>query len=495
MAGAGGRRLSRRAVAGLLAGGLLLGGAAVAGGTAQAAGSAGSAATTGAQPGDLLDVTLDRLHPTQPVIGYDEVYYKLARYTSGKDAANGDLNKRFDDWCEANGQGEAATARPDARLDDPAGFTCTVPLGQETPASVAAMKTAVVGPGGTLYLTDGHHTFTEFVEAPDGGLDTRVRVRITDNYSALSTTAFWQRMQSEKKVWLRDENDRPITVDQLPDRLGLAHFHDDPYRSLIYFTRDIGYSTPDDAAEFLEFSWGSWLRGSLDLSAHDLTDQAGYLGLVEQASRAMTALNDTDQVAYGHTAADLGKLAQWNAGKKATGGEFAKLSKPLSDAKPGKIAYALDFRAAVGAPPACTRTVTGTLGGPLTVGSGVTCVDRAHVRGPVTVRPGAALLVYGATVDGPIAAAGARTVLLCGAAVGGPVALTGSTGLVRVGGTGCTANAISGPVSLTANTGGVQIAGNTVAGPLACAANRPAPADADKPNTVRGPRAGQCAAL
>src|SRR6185369_18058315 len=35
-----------------------------------------------AQPGDLINVQLDELHPTQPSLGYDEVYYKLGRYTS-----------------------------------------------------------------------------------------------------------------------------------------------------------------------------------------------------------------------------------------------------------------------------------------------------------------------------------------------------------------------------------------------------------------------------
>jgi hypothetical protein len=33
--------------------------------------------------GDLLDVTLGDLRPTQPSLGYDEVYYRLGRYTLG----------------------------------------------------------------------------------------------------------------------------------------------------------------------------------------------------------------------------------------------------------------------------------------------------------------------------------------------------------------------------------------------------------------------------
>jgi hypothetical protein len=45
----------------------------------------------------------------------------------------------------------------------------------------------------------------------------------------------------------------------------------------------------------------------------------------------------------GFTAAELGALGQWNDGKAADKGEFDKLSKPYADAKPGKLAYALEY--------------------------------------------------------------------------------------------------------------------------------------------------------
>ncbi|MGW4817418.1 ParB/Srx family N-terminal domain-containing protein [Streptomyces sp. NPDC004227] len=96
------------------------------------------------------------MHPTQPSLGYDEVYYKLGRYTLGKDA----INKKFDDWCEADGRSAAATVFRDTRLDDPSSFTCELPVGAETADSIAPMKTVVIGPGGEPFLTDGHHTLT-----------------------------------------------------------------------------------------------------------------------------------------------------------------------------------------------------------------------------------------------------------------------------------------------------------------------------------------------
>ncbi|QSA20742.1 chromosome partitioning protein ParB, partial [Vibrio furnissii] len=37
------------------------------------------------------------LKPTQPSVGYDQIYYKLGRYQH-------DAEKQFDEICEANGQ-------------------------------------------------------------------------------------------------------------------------------------------------------------------------------------------------------------------------------------------------------------------------------------------------------------------------------------------------------------------------------------------------------
>jgi len=65
-----------------------------------------------ATAGDLVDVRIGDVHATQPSLGYDEVYYKLGRYSLGKDA----INKKYDDWCEANGQEAASTAQAGASL-------------------------------------------------------------------------------------------------------------------------------------------------------------------------------------------------------------------------------------------------------------------------------------------------------------------------------------------------------------------------------------------
>ena len=301
-------------------------------------------------PADLMDVALKDVHPMQTVIGYDEIYYKLGRYRLHKDEARGNPNKRFDDWCGDNGQLGARSAQPGATLRDPTSFTCTVPLGSETPDTIYLMKSAIIGPGGQLYLTDGHHSFTAYWEQPDGGPDMHIRVRIQGNLSHLSLPLFWKRMQKENKVWLFDANNRVISPDELPYQLGLASFQDDPFRGLVYFTRDIGYAIPVfpmPAEEFLEFHWGRWLRRRFDLSQFDLTDLTSYLDLVKQASQTMDAVDPARILADNLSAERLGQLPKWNDGSLESSGEFATLSKPLSASKPGKLAYALDYKASL----------------------------------------------------------------------------------------------------------------------------------------------------
>jgi hypothetical protein len=135
----------------------------------------------------------------------------------------------------------------------------------------------------------------------------------------------------------------------------------------------------------------------------------------------------------------------------------------------------------------CTKTLTGPQNGPLTVSSGVTCLNGATVAGPVTVARGTSLIVRGGQLSGPLAATGAAQVVLNRTKVSGPVSITGSTGAVSIERTD-----VAGPVTLTGNQAAV-LAGNTVGGPLACTGNSPAPTDYQLGNSVRGPSAGQCA--
>ncbi|NML55509.1 hypothetical protein HHL19_36130 [Streptomyces sp. R302] len=169
-----------------------------------------------AQPGDVVEVRIGDVHPTQPSLGYDQVSYNLGRDTLGKDA----INKKFDDWCEANVQLGASVAGPDARLDDPTSFTCEPPVGQETAESTEAMKTVVIGPGGVLYLTDGHHTLTSLYELPDAGPRPAGAAARRGQPQQAAPADVPGADESREWVWLRDVGGNPVDVPKLPKRGG-----------------------------------------------------------------------------------------------------------------------------------------------------------------------------------------------------------------------------------------------------------------------------------
>ncbi|MGI9161720.1 MAG: ParB/Srx family N-terminal domain-containing protein [Mycobacterium sp.] len=289
--------------------------------------------------GDLIDVTLSDLHPTQPSLGYDEVFSRVGRYSLGAARVPSPL---FDAWCVANGQKGVKSAGPDAKVSDQASFTCEVPVGSETPETTAGMKTAVVGPGGKLYLTDGHHTLTSFWEASGGGPNTHLRLKLAGNLKDLAPEAFWKEMQSQGWAWLRDAEGKTISPDQVPAKLGLTNFANDRYRGVMFFLRDISYFQDDSIPPFQEFYWGYWLRNQTDpglrLENFDLNDEASYRTLLGNIAQAMIALpEDTD--IEGLTAKQLGKLNAF--GQKA----FDALTEPLDSPNPGKLTYSLAYKA------------------------------------------------------------------------------------------------------------------------------------------------------
>ena len=368
------------------------------------------------KPGDVIQVRIEELHPTQAAIGYDQIYYKLGRWQGDFDRAtwaadpvlqldylNRTVGKKFDDYCEDVGAAERAQkfqsiaeARA-ARLDQPDTFACLDAPGTNT----ANLKTVVVGWDGNLYLTDGHHTFSSLREIFDGGPKLPVWVKVDANYSDLTTAAaFWQRLVDERRAWLRDGQNQPITVDQLPTRLGLSHaqepggMHEDRYRSLVYFTRDIAYSN-GNLPEFAEFLWGDWLRrqaaaGQLPgLDQYKMQAPAtpaeilavstlnkdilptgasdSYAAAVRDASLKMSALNDTDIVFEDRDAASLGRIvlapnaASGSPTKTArdTLEELPRNDVKTSDRTPrgaGKLWFAVNYRT-------CGKPAAGTCWG------------------------------------------------------------------------------------------------------------------------------------
>ncbi len=367
-----------------------------------------------AKAGDVIQVRIEELRPTQAAIGYDQIYYKLGRWqgdfnraTWAADPAkqldylNRTVGKKFSDYCEDMGAttSQAFTSIAQlqaARLDQPATFGCTAAMG----ADPTNLKTVVVGWDGNLYLTDGHHTFSSLREIADGGPKLPVWVKVDANYSGVGTAAaFWQRMVDERKAWLRDGQNQPITVDQLPTRLGIANaqeaggMQEDRYRSLVYFTRDIAYSN-GNLPEFAEFLWGDWLRrqvaaGQLPgldqyammapstpaqiLTVSTLTSSLastgandGYAAAVRNAALKMSALADSDIVFQDRTAASLGRIqlvASAPSGSPTKTARDTLEELPRNDVKgdgsprgAGKLWFAVNYRA-------CGKPAAGTCWG------------------------------------------------------------------------------------------------------------------------------------
>ena len=367
-----------------------------------------------AKPGDVIQVRIEELRPTQAAIGYDQIYYKLGRWqgdfnrptwaanpVNQLDYLNRTVGKKFSDYCEDMGattaQAFTSIAQAQAaRLDQPATFNCTAALG----ADPTNLKTVVVGWDGNLYLTDGHHTFSSLRAIFDGGPKLPVWVKVDANYSSIGTaSAFWQRMVDERKAWLRDGQNQPITVDQLPSRLGIANaqeaggMQEDRYRSLVYFTRDIAYSN-GNLPEFAEFLWGDWLRrqvtggqlpgldqyamvapstpaqiltvSTLSAALAPTGANDGYAAAVRNAALKMSALADTDIVFQDRTAASLGRIVLVAGAANGTPTKTARDTLeelPRTDAKTngdprtgGKLWYSVNYRA-------CGKPAAGTCWG------------------------------------------------------------------------------------------------------------------------------------
>ena len=187
----------------------------------------------------------------------------------------------------------------------------------------------------------------------------------------------------------------------------------------------------------------------------------------------------------------------------------------------------------------CTQTVTGTHHGALVAGWVCSAWTVLPSSGRCACGRRAGLQVSASVITGAVTATRARSVQICGSTIIGPLRASAAAGPVTVGGTGASCRGdighgrmvISGsagqvrvtglrqqgPVTLSGNAGGLTLSGgsvggtvtvrgnrghapvlvsaNALSGSLACAANRPAPGDRHRPNTVSGTASGQCAGL
>lgn len=172
---------------------------------------------------DEVKLRVSQLHPTQAVISHDQVANKIDKYQRDAKAFQKDL--------------------------------------REEP-----FKTAVLGPEGRYYLTDGHHTFSAIVEFSPRGEEQQVTVEITADKSNLSETDFWQWLKDTHQTWLYDGSGQPISHKAMPKALGRDVLGDDPVRGAMYFLRGHYLEKPENPVPFLEFYWANYLRQHTALS-------------------------------------------------------------------------------------------------------------------------------------------------------------------------------------------------------------------------------------
>jgi hypothetical protein len=171
----------------------------------------------------------------------------------------------------------------------------------------------------------------------------------------------------------------------------------------------------------------------------------------------------------------------------------------------GNIGAAESYQATVlpGSSPGCTTTLTGRQAR-VVASEGVICLSRAQVTGGVTVLAGASLVVKDSSIDGAVASTGAEAVQLFGTSVNGPASIRGTTRDVTIAG-----STFNGVLTLAGNTQvsanerysrlagdyGPVLVGSRINGSLTCSRNSAPVKDFGAPNTVNGPKGGDCAQL
>lgn len=144
----------------------------------------------------------------------------------------------------------------------------------------------------------------------------------------------------------------------------------------------------------------------------------------------------------------------------------------------------------------CTDVISGLHVGPLNVDEGVTCLEEALVFGTVSVGADAAFRSTDSAITGRLLADGAAEVTVCDTGLLARVALDGGSA-VTFGdpANDCGGNTVLGRVSVTNTAGPSVIGGNRIIGRLECSGNEPPPVNNGFPNSVLGPKTGQCSDL
>lgn len=133
----------------------------------------------------------------------------------------------------------------------------------------------VVGPGGKLYITDGHHLGRALFEM--GRED--MSGEIIADFSDFTTEEFWTRMKASGWLFLYDENGLgPLDPSLLPETM--SGLHDDAYRSLASAVRGAG-GYDSTGVYYADNIWANFFRSRIKLDGTN----AGFRRAVHEAAR------------------------------------------------------------------------------------------------------------------------------------------------------------------------------------------------------------------
>jgi len=169
---------------------------------------------------------------------------------------------------------------------------------------LTAIEPVVIGPGGKLYLTDGHHTLTALSESSWGASNPTVYVNVIANYSNLTTAQFWQTMQANNMVLPVNQGVAQTlnTSTGSPIASSLTGLANDPYRGL-------EYSILKNKSSKL-FTTANNLTGAVGASTAGLDKITGLYSDFLEAAAYRSANNGLGLATL--TPSDVALATQWN---------------------------------------------------------------------------------------------------------------------------------------------------------------------------------------
>jgi hypothetical protein len=142
----------------------------------------------------------------------------------------------------------------------------------------------VIGPGGTPYLTDGHHTLRALIESRQA--DKTAYGHVLANWSGLAEDAFWARMVENHYAYLKD-SDGQAAAGALPETL--LKMQHDRWRGLAWGVMVAGGFEEKKGWFFQEFAWADFFRTRVSWNDGDDADFKRAVGVAVTLARSPEA--------------------------------------------------------------------------------------------------------------------------------------------------------------------------------------------------------------